>query len=204
MYYALKNKIKKVLQFVAFCRIRRKVSFSSKGSPCFHRNTKVTLVAGAKKEQVCVGEGGAILCYIKVAKDGRLTIGDYTHIGPGTRIECAEKISIGKEVIISRNVVICDNNNHPLNPIDRQVMAHLPLGHELKEICFSIMKPIIIEDNVWIGENSRICKGVTIGQGAIVAANAVVTKDVPKYCIAAGNPARIVKSDIEKEPRIYC
>ena len=52
MYYALKNKIKKVLQFVAFCRIRRKVSFSSKGSPCFHRNTKVTLVAGAKKEQM--------------------------------------------------------------------------------------------------------------------------------------------------------
>ena len=59
-------------------------------------------------------------------------------------------------------------------------------------------KPITIEDNVWIGENAVILKGVQIGRGSIIACNAVVTKDVPPYTIAAGNPARIVK-DIPHE-----
>ena len=59
-------------------------------------------------------------------------------------------------------------------------------------------KPITIEDNVWIGENAVILKGIRIGRGSIIACNAVVTKDVPPYTIAAGNPARIVK-DIPHE-----
>ena len=58
--------------------------------------------------------------------------------------------------------------------------------------------PIIIGNNVWIGTEARICKGVTIGDNAIIAANAVVTKDVPANAIAAGNPAKIVKTDIDK------
>lgn len=53
--------------------------------------------------------------------------------------------------------------------------------------------PIIIEDNVWIGERAIILKGVTIGMGAIVATGAIVTKDVPPYSVVAGNPAKIVK-----------
>ena len=53
--------------------------------------------------------------------------------------------------------------------------------------------PIVIEDNVWIGEYATILKGVTIGKGAVVASHAVVTKDVPPYTIVAGNPARVVK-----------
>lgn len=54
-------------------------------------------------------------------------------------------------------------------------------------------KPIVIGDNVWIGEYASVLKGVTIGTGAIVASHAVVTKDVPPYTIVAGNPARVVK-----------
>ena len=53
--------------------------------------------------------------------------------------------------------------------------------------------PVVIEDNVWIGQYSTILKGVTIGKGAIVATRAVVTKDVPPYTIVAGNPAKVVK-----------
>ena len=60
---------------------------------------------------------------------------------------------------------------------------------------------IYIGRNVWIGEYSRICKGVTIGDNSIVAANSVVTKNVPANCIVAGNPAKIVKKDIESTPR---
>ena len=55
---------------------------------------------------------------------------------------------------------------------------------------------------MWIGSNVRICKGVTIGQGAVIAACSVVTKDVPANSIAAGNPAKIVKTDIDQLPRL--
>ena len=63
---------------------------------------------------------------------------------------------------------------------------------------YSASKPIRIGENVWIGENVRICKGVTIGNNAVIAACSVVTKDVPANAIAAGNPAKIVKTDIDK------
>ncbi len=53
--------------------------------------------------------------------------------------------------------------------------------------------PIVIEDNVWIGERVCILSGVNIGKGAIIAANSVVTHDVPEYCVAAGSPAKVIK-----------
>ena len=59
--------------------------------------------------------------------------------------------------------------------------------------------PIVIEDNVWIGRDSRILKGVTVGKGSIVALGAIVTHDVPPYCVVAGNPAKVVKRLAEKE-----
>ena len=62
-----------------------------------------------------------------------------------------------------------------------------------------IRKPIVIKDKAWIGFNSIILKGVTIGEGAIVGAGSVVTKDVPPYTIVAGNPARIVREIPENE-----
>ena len=62
----------------------------------------------------------------------------------------------------------------------------------------SVSSPIIIGENVWIGSNVRICKGVTIGDNSVIAACSVVTKDVPANAIAAGNPAKIVKTDIDK------
>ena len=76
----------------------------------------------------------------------------------------------------------------------------LPADSEMHLWKWSAIKPVIIKENVWIGENARICKGVTIGKNAIVAANSIVTKDVPDNSIAAGNPARIVKTDINLIP----
>ncbi len=81
-------------------------------------------------------------------------------------------------------------------------MYQTPWDSEYRGWKYSQSAPIIIENCVWIGSNVRICKGVTIGQGAVIAACSVVTKDVPANSIAAGNPAKIVKTDIDQLPRL--
>lgn len=68
---------------------------------------------------------------------------------------------------------------------------------------YSDNAPIVIGENVMIGNNARICKGVTIGDNCIVGANAVVTKSVPANCIVAGNPAKIVKENIDQNTKRY-
>lgn len=83
-------------------------------------------------------------------------------------------------------------------------MFQTPHGSEERCWIYSDSKPIIIGENVWIGENVRICKGVSIGNNAVIGACSVVTKDVPENAIAAGNPAKIVKTDIDKNiPRVF-
>ena len=100
-------------------------------------------------------------------------------------------------------ISISDNNNHPVNPEDRKIIWVTPDNSVERSWKFADHKPIIIGENCWIGEFSRICKGVNIGDGAIVAANSVVTKDVPANSIVAGNPARIVKEHIENTHRFF-
>lgn len=136
--------------------------------------------------------------------NGKISLGEFSAIGIGSVIRSVESVVVGKCTAISTNVVISDNNNHPVNPADRLILRKTPPGSFERSWINSEHAPIIIGDNCWIGENSRICKGVTIGDGAIVAANAVVTKDVPANSIVAGNPGRIVKTDIDKNtPRKF-
>lgn len=135
--------------------------------------------------------------------NGKITMGDYSQIGNGSIIRSVENVYIGELTAISTNVVIADNNSHPVNPFDREIMRKTPDFSYERSWIHSAHAPVLIERNCWIGENSRICKGVHIGEGAIIAANAVVTKDVPAFCIAAGNPARIVKTNIDQTERVF-
>lgn len=152
-----------------------------------------------EKERLIIGNHVLVAGMIRIAPHGMLTIGDYSYVGPGATIGSAVSIKIGSYVGIGPYANISDNNNHPTDPEKR-------IGHRIKvspggegyptmgtawELSEKV--PIIIGDNVWIGAYSHIGKGVTIGEGAIVARQAVVTKDVPPYTIVAGNPARIVK-----------
>lgn len=124
---------------------------------------------------------------------GQIKIGDYCYLGENSYIWSAKMIKIGDRVLISHNVNIYDSDTHPINPKQRhaQFEAIIIEGHpkniDLKE------EQINIEDDVWIGTNSIILKGVTIGKGAIVGAGSVVTKDVPPYTIVAGNPAKSIR-----------
>lgn len=104
-----------------------------------------------------------------------------------------ESITIGNDVIISSDVRIFDNNNHPTSPKMRREMSHSDFYGDLWTWKYADHKPVTICDNVWIGEYAAILKGVTVGKGSIVASHSVVTKDVPEYSIVAGNPARVVK-----------
>jgi len=108
-------------------------------------------------------------------KQAVLEIGDYTSIGDRTQIHCGESIKIGHNVLISWDVNILDHD------------YHAPGGGR------AVPRPIVIEDEVWIGVRCLILKGVKIGKGAIIGAGAVVTKNVPPYTFVAGNPARPIK-----------
>lgn len=102
-------------------------------------------------------------------------------------IDCFSSITIGYGVVISERVVIRDSDNHAITSTE---------NGELKSDEKPAAAPIVIQDHVWLGMNVVVLKGVTIGEGAIVAAGSVVTKDVPSHCLVAGVPAKVVKTDV--------
>ena len=99
----------------------------------------------------------------------------------GTTIVAAEEVVLGNRVLIGANVTLADTDFHPLTPEGRA-----------KDINAGKHAPIHIGDDVFVGMNSLILKGVTIGEGSVVGAGSVVTRDVPERTIVAGNPARVL------------
>lgn len=116
-----------------------------------------------------------------------LQIGNNCNFGANNHITCINKIIIGNGVLTGKWVTITDNN-HGTSDFDSMKLP--PMKRPL-----STKGPVIIKDDVWIGDKATILSGVTIGKGAIVAANSVVTKDVPDYAIVAGIPAKIIKQN---------
>ena len=133
-------------------------------------------------------------CSFSIGENGQCSIGDFTLLN-GALIMAEEDIDIGSHCLISWNVGVADSDFHPLQPaqrlIDAQALApylkNRPPRPKLKTA------PVKIADNVWIGMNAIILKGVTIGENSVVAAGSVVTKSVPPNTVVAGNPALVVK-----------
>ncbi len=153
-----------------------------------------------KPEQITIGDHCRIYAHLYSQGNGKVTIGNHCCIYEGTVIGAIDSICIGDYAIISNHVHIYDNNNHPISPTTRKQMCQDGFDGDAWKWKYAASAPIVIEENVWIGEYSAIMKGVTIGKGSIVAAHAVVTKDVPAYSIVAGNPAKKVK-DIENDEK---
>jgi acetyltransferase-like isoleucine patch superfamily enzyme len=109
---------------------------------------------------------------------GRVEIGDCVLLSPGSRICASDEIVIGDGVMLANGVYITDSDWHTL--YDRNQRAEQP-------------SPVHIGDNVWLGDHATVLKGVSIGVNSVVAARAVVTRDVPANVVVAGNPARVVK-----------
>lgn len=145
------------------------------------------------QSKIKIGRYCDIDATLSVQDKGKITVGDYTTIRYNSLVGAAVNIRIGTHVIISNNVHIYDNNNHPVSPKKRWEMCESGFYGEKWQWKNSTCKPVIIEDNVWIGERSTILKGVTIGYGSVIGCDSVVTHDVPPYCVVAGNPAKVVK-----------
>ena len=147
------------------------------------------------KENIKIGNHGFVGGAFQALCGGKIEVGNNIYIGTGTYLQSKESIKIGDNVIISNNVLIVDNNNHPVSPEERMKMSQCEnyMTDKLWTWEYADSSPIVIEDNVWIGKNAVIMKGVTVGKGSIIALGAIVTKDVPPYSIVAGNPAKVVK-----------
>lgn len=115
-----------------------------------------------------------------------IVIGKNCHFGIQNHITSVNSVTIGDNLLTGKWVTITDNS-HGGMLMSEQQMAPLQ-----RPICSK--GPVRIGNNVWIGDKATILPNVTIGDGAVIAANAVVTKDVPEYSVAAGNPAKIVKT----------
>jgi len=129
---------------------------------------------------------------IAVEEHGFLEIGDHCYITNASLV-CSQRISIGARVMIAGGVTIADSDFHPLTPAARlaDTVALSPVGDRRHRPAIDC-RPVIIDDDVWIGYNATILKGVRIGAGAVIAPGAMVTRDVAAGTEVAGNPARRV------------
>ena len=127
---------------------------------------------------------------------GKISIGKHCSLSPNSRIISCLNITIGDRVLIAHNVNIIDNNSHPIDAALRHqdFVESFTIGMQPHDLNAA---PIIVEDDVWIGHNTTILKGVTIGKGAIVGSNSVVTKNVEPFSINVGNPLRTIKKNTD-------
>ena len=147
----------------------------------------------------CVIDG----CYIFETERGRIKIGDRVHIGASTFIS-VDSIEVGDDVTIAWDCLFYDHNSHSVcweerkNDTLQEYKDITSCRNPIKNKNWDVVKsaPIKICDKVWIGTGAKILKGVTIGEGAVVAAGSVVVKDVAAWTVVGGNPAKKIK-DIE-------
>lgn len=184
--------IKKVFNHIRTFKNRREFAMNSvHASDLVVRFT--SHCTAQNKYDIVIGKRCEIKGQLFSFEGGKILIGNNVFMNYNSFIGSMEAVTIGNDVIIATNVRIFDNNNHPTSPTQREMMSHNDFYGELWTWKYAEHKPVVIGDNVWIGEFSAILKGVTIGKGSIVASHSVVTKDVPPYVIVAGNPARVVK-----------
>lgn len=115
----------------------------------------------------------------------QMTIGRNCDIGAFAHITCIESVTIGDGVLMGRFVLVTDNCHGKTG--DAEELKQQPLLRELTS------KPVVIGNNVWIGDKAAVLPGVTVGDGAIIAAGAIVTHDVPAGAVVAGIPAKVIK-----------
>ena len=133
-------------------------------------------------------------CRFDLAGEGKtLTIGRNCQFGDNTHIVAHKSVRIGNDVLLASKIFISDTSHGEYNGAEQVSPYSLPRDRALMSM------PVEIGDRVWLGENVVVLAGVKIGEGCIVGANSVVTKEIPPNSIAAGIPARVIKKWNEEE-----
>jgi len=150
----------------------------------FHSKQTDALVLGLH----CTMDG----VHFDLGPQGKTVIGDYCYF-TNVVLLCELEVRIGNYVLIGWNTTITDTDFHPIAPAERiaDAIACSPLGKGRSRPSV-VRRPIIIEDDVWIGPNATILKGVRIGRGAFIEPGSLVTRDVPPRARVIGNPAQII------------
>ena len=146
-------------------------------------------------KDVVIGDESKLLCWDSYGEEQynnlpEIQIGDNFHATRNFTVQCAQKVVIGRDVLVASNVFIIDYN-HGLNPLTMSYLEN-PLIRG---------GGVFVDDGVWIGNNVIVLPNVHIGKKSIIGAGSVVTKDIPEYCIAVGNPAKVVKKFDIKEKK---
>ncbi|HEV2209323.1 MAG TPA: acyltransferase [Verrucomicrobiae bacterium] len=130
--------------------------------------------------------------HFALGEAARVRIGDYCYFTNAILL-CEEQLEIGSYVVIGWNTTIADSDFHPISPAARirDAVACSPLGKQSRRPAITT-KPVIIEDDVWIGPSVTILKGVRIGAGSFIEPGALVTRSVPVRSRVLGNPAQLV------------
>lgn len=152
-----------------------------------------TITSAKINGKVIISEGCKIINGVKILARAPITIGRYTSInGPGTEIHAhLNRVEVGSFCSIARNVSI-QEFNHRHDRISSYFIFQNIFGDSAQKDIDSEGE-IVIGNDVWIGTNASILSGVKIGHGAVIAANCVVTKNVPDYAIVGGVPAQKIK-----------
>jgi acetyltransferase-like isoleucine patch superfamily enzyme len=150
---------------------------------------RIKRVAG---NSLSVGEDSIIHADISFEENGgEVRIGNRTFVGRSDLV-CYRSLVIGDDVIMSWGITIVDHDSHSIDWEKRRNDVR-DWGKGQKNWKHIAHAPVVVGDKAWIGFNVSILKGVTIGEGAVVGACSVVTKDIPPYAVAVGNPARVVR-----------
>jgi acetyltransferase-like isoleucine patch superfamily enzyme len=150
---------------------------------------RIRNVAG---NRLSIGQSSIIQANIRFEdRGGEIRIGNRAYIGKSDLV-CYRSIVIGDDVVMSWGITITDHDSHSLDWQHRRNDV-LDWGKGRKDWTHVAHAPVVINDKAWIGFNVSVLKGVTIGEGAVVGACAVVTSDVPPYSVVVGNPARVVR-----------
>lgn len=197
LFFFLRSKLRQIRTFFYCCLIGVKYdsSWTFYGRPymlrpsIFHTNRNTiqigkNFIATSQFPKNSIGVFQPVLLNAR-HPNSLIVIGNNVGMS-GCTVKAMSSVTIGNNVLVGSGVLISDNDSHPLLASER---------HDNTKIA---VKPIVIEDDVFIGARAIILKGVTIGKGAVVGAGAVVSADVEPYTIVAGNPAKKIKDILQK------
>jgi len=201
--------ISKIKQFLRKLRFNKMLKTAApyldidKSAVLYHTANIAFCVPRSKGISVRIGKKSVVECKLLFPSDkGEIIIGENSFIG-NSNLNSRNKIEIGNNVMISYGCSIYDNNTHSLDFNNRiedheksypfYVNEDIDNLYQNKNWDTVSSAPVKICDKVWIGFNCIILKGVTIGEGAVVGAGSVVTKDIEPYAVVGGNPAQLIK-----------